>query len=112
LPPPSSPIASDGEESSEIESFEERIARFEDETLVQQWYGEASFSGFGFNYGGMASASSSHPPPFDSLLRHKLMMMMKRNAMKKTMMRSEASRRPPPPTPTSSWCLMTKGEKY
>jgi hypothetical protein len=33
---------------------------------VQQWYGDASFSGFGFDYGGMAGASSSHPPPFDS----------------------------------------------
>jgi hypothetical protein len=35
LQPPSSPIASEGEESLEIESFEERIARFDDETLVQ-----------------------------------------------------------------------------
>jgi hypothetical protein len=25
-----------------------------------------SFSGFGFDYGGMAGASSSHPPLFDS----------------------------------------------
>jgi hypothetical protein len=33
---------------------------------MQQWYGYASFSGFGFDYGGMARASSSHPPPFDS----------------------------------------------
>jgi hypothetical protein len=66
LLPPSSPIASEGEESPEIESFEERIARFEDETLVQQWYGEACFSGFSFNYGGMTGASFSHPPPFDS----------------------------------------------
>jgi hypothetical protein len=66
LQPPSSPIASKGEESSEIESFEERIARFEDETPVQQWYGDASFSGFGFDYGGMTDTSSSHPPPFDS----------------------------------------------
>jgi hypothetical protein len=66
LQPPSSPIASEGEESLEIESFEERITWFEDETLVQQWYGETSFSGFSFDYGGMADASSSHPPPFDS----------------------------------------------
>jgi hypothetical protein len=29
---------------------------------VQQWYGDASFSGFGFDYDGMAGASSSHPP--------------------------------------------------
>jgi hypothetical protein len=66
LQPPSSPIASDGEESPKIESFEERIARFDEETPVQQWYSNASFSGFGFDYGGMAGASSSHPPPFDS----------------------------------------------
>jgi hypothetical protein len=66
LQPPSSPIASEGEESPEIESFEERIARLDEETPVQQWYGDASFSGFGFDYGGMAGASSSHPPPVDS----------------------------------------------
>jgi hypothetical protein len=66
LQPPSSPIASEGEESPEIETFEEKIARFDEETLVQQWYGDASFSGFGFDYGGMAGASSSHPPPVDS----------------------------------------------
>jgi hypothetical protein len=34
LQPPSSPIASKGEESPEIESFEERIARFDEETPV------------------------------------------------------------------------------
>jgi hypothetical protein len=66
LQPPSSPIASEDEESPEIESFEERIARFDEETPVQQWYGDASFSGFGFDYGGRAVASSSHPPPVDS----------------------------------------------
>jgi hypothetical protein len=66
LQPSSSPIVSDGEKSLEIESFEEMIARFDEETLVQQWYGDASFSGFGFDYGGMAGASLSHPPPFDS----------------------------------------------
>jgi hypothetical protein len=59
-------IASVGEESSEIESFEERIAHFDVETLVQQWYGDASFNGFCFDCGGMVGASSSHPPPFDS----------------------------------------------
>jgi hypothetical protein len=58
--------ASDGEESLKIESFEERIARYDVETPVQQWYGDARFSGFGFDYGGMVGASSSHPPPFDS----------------------------------------------
>jgi hypothetical protein len=66
LQPPSSPIASEGEERLEIESFEERIARFDEETPMQQWYGSASFSGFDFDYGGMVGASSSHPPPIDS----------------------------------------------
>ncbi len=63
LQPPRSPIASEGEESMEIESFKERIAHFDVETPVQQWYSDASFSSFGFDYGGMAGASSSHPPP-------------------------------------------------
>jgi hypothetical protein len=67
LEPPRSPIAFDGEESLDIESFEERISRFDVDTLVQQWYGDASFGDFSFDYGGMAGASSSHPPPFDSL---------------------------------------------
>jgi hypothetical protein len=66
LQPPSFPIALEGEESPEIESFEERIAHFDEKTLVQQWYSDASFSGFGFDYRGMAGASSSHPPPFNS----------------------------------------------
>jgi hypothetical protein len=66
LQPLSSPIAFEGEESPEIESFEERMARFDEETPMQQWYGDVSFSGFGFDYGGMAGASSSHPPPFDA----------------------------------------------
>jgi hypothetical protein len=35
LQPPSSPIAFEGEESPEIESFKESIARFDEETLVQ-----------------------------------------------------------------------------
>jgi hypothetical protein len=35
LQPPHSPIASKGEESTEIESFEERVTRFDVETLVQ-----------------------------------------------------------------------------
>jgi hypothetical protein len=66
LQPPSSPIASEGEESPKIETFKERIARFDEETSVQQWYGDVSFSGFSFDYGGMAGVSSSHPPPVDS----------------------------------------------
>jgi hypothetical protein len=63
LQSPSSPIAFEGEERQKIESFEERIAHFDEETPVQQWYGDASFSSFGFDYGGMTGASSSHPPP-------------------------------------------------
>jgi hypothetical protein len=42
------------------------MAHFDEETLVQQWYGDVSFRGFGFDYGDMAGASPSHPPPFDS----------------------------------------------
>jgi hypothetical protein len=66
LQPPSSLIASKGEESPGIESFKERIACFDDETPVQQWYGDASLSSPGFGYGGMPGASSSHPALFDS----------------------------------------------
>jgi hypothetical protein len=66
LQPPRSPIALEGEESLEIEFFEERIARFDVETSVQQWYGDASFSSFDFDYSGTTGASSSHPPLFDS----------------------------------------------
>jgi hypothetical protein len=35
-------------ESPDIEPFEQRIAHFDEETLVQQWYGDVSFSDFGF----------------------------------------------------------------
>jgi hypothetical protein len=42
------------------------IARFDVETPMQQWYDDARFNGFGFDYGGAAGASSSHPLPFDS----------------------------------------------
>jgi hypothetical protein len=98
LHPPSSLIAPEGEESTKIESSEARIARFDEETPAQQWYRDANFSGFGFDFGGTAGASSSHPPPYDSLLRliHKMMKMMKKvkKAEKMKMMMSEASRRP------------------
>jgi hypothetical protein len=66
LQPHRSPTASEGEEIPEIESFQERLALFDVETPVQQWYGDASFSSFGFDYFDTAGASSSHPPPFDS----------------------------------------------
>jgi hypothetical protein len=42
------------------------VAQFEVENSVQQWYGDTSFSGFRFDYSGVAGPSSSHPPPFDS----------------------------------------------
>jgi hypothetical protein len=35
---------------------------------VQQWYGDARFSGFSFHFDGTASASSSRPPSFESPL--------------------------------------------
>jgi hypothetical protein len=63
---PSSLIASEGEESPDIESFEERVAHFDEEVPVQQWYDDMNFNGFDFDYGGMAGASSSHRPPFES----------------------------------------------
>jgi hypothetical protein len=66
LEPPHSLIASVGEDSPNIESFKERVARFDEEVLVQQWYGDMSFSDFSFDYDGMAGAYSSHPPHFDS----------------------------------------------
>jgi hypothetical protein len=66
LQPPRSPIASEGEESPEMESFEERVARFEVENPMQQWYGNTSFNGFRFSYGGEAGPSYPHTPPFDS----------------------------------------------
>jgi hypothetical protein len=66
LQPPRSPIASEGGESLDIESFEERIAHFDEETPVQHGYANASFNSFGFDFGATTGASSSHPPPFDS----------------------------------------------
>jgi hypothetical protein len=66
LQPPHSPIAYEGEESLDIETFEERITHFDEDTSMQQWYGDVSFSDFSFDLGGTAGASSSHPPPFDS----------------------------------------------
>jgi hypothetical protein len=44
------------------------LARYEVENLVQQWYVDTSFSGFGFDYGCMAGPS--HPSPFDSPPAH------------------------------------------
>jgi hypothetical protein len=96
LQPPRCPIASEGEESPHIESFEERVARFDVETLVQRWYRDASFSGFGFDYGDMAGPSSSHLLYLTPLLRQIRKMTKKvKKVKKKTMTMSEASRRPP-----------------
>jgi hypothetical protein len=69
------------------------IARFDEETPVQQWYNDASFSGFGFDYGGMAGASSSHPLLLTPLLRQIREMLKKEKV--KMMTISEVSRRPP-----------------
>jgi hypothetical protein len=96
LQPPRSSIASDGEESPNIETFEERITHFDEETPVQQWYGDASFGGFGFDLGGIVGASSSHPPPFDSPpLANPQMAKKVKKAKKKMTIMSKASRRPP-----------------
>jgi hypothetical protein len=66
LQPPRSPIAFEGGESSDIQTFEGRKAHFDEDSLVRQWYGDASFSDFRFDFSGTAGASFSHPPPFDS----------------------------------------------
>jgi hypothetical protein len=96
LQPPHSPIVSEGEESPEIETFEERITCFDEETLVQQWYGDVSFSGFSFDLGGKAGASSSHHHPLTLLLRQIRKMMKKvKKAEKKKKTTSEACRRTP-----------------
>jgi hypothetical protein len=109
LQPPRSPIASEGEESPEIETFEERIARYDVETLVQQWYGDVSFSGFNFDYGGAAGASSSHPPPFDSPpLAHTHDDEGEENRGQDEDDEWTLSKT----SPTSFWCFMTKGEKF
>jgi hypothetical protein len=109
LQPPSSPIASEGEESPNIESFEERIARFEDETPVQCMKMQASVVSIL-----TMVAWPTHPPLtyllLIPLLRPKFMMMMKkkRKVMKKTTTMSEDSRRPP----QHFLVLNDKGEKY
>jgi hypothetical protein len=69
------------------------IAQFDEETPVQQWYSDASFSGFDFDYGGMAGASSSHPLLLTPLLRQIHEMLKKEKVKMMTM--SEVTRRPP-----------------
>jgi hypothetical protein len=66
LQPPRSPIASKGEESSNTESFEERVTRFDSKNLMQQWYGDMSFGGFSYGLDSGTGTSHSHLPPFDS----------------------------------------------
>jgi hypothetical protein len=91
LQPPRSPITSEGEESPKIESFEERIACFDVETSMQQWYGDTSFNGFVFDY----VVRPVHPHltllPLTPLLRLMLMMMKMKRVEKKKMTMSEAS---------------------
>jgi hypothetical protein len=94
LQPPSSPIAYEGKESPEIESFEERMSRFDEETLAQQWYGDVSFSGFGFDYGGMAFTHPHLTLSHLTLLLWQSHKILKKVKKKMTTM-SEASRRPP-----------------
>jgi hypothetical protein len=86
LQPPHSPIDSEREENTEIESFEERIAHFDIETPVQQWYNDTSFSGFGFDYGHL---TLRHLTPL------RLILIMMKRAEKKMKMMSEAFRRTP-----------------
>jgi hypothetical protein len=59
LQPSRSPIASKVEESPKIESFADRVDRFEVENPMQHWYGDTSFSR-------EANPSYSQPPLFDS----------------------------------------------
>jgi hypothetical protein len=66
LQPPRSPIASEGEESPDVESFEERMARFDTKKPMQQWYGDMSFGGFSYSLDSGVGTSHSHPSPFDS----------------------------------------------
>jgi hypothetical protein len=77
---------------------------------VQQWYGDTSFSSFGFVFGGTAGASSSHPLHLIPLLQQirKMMKMKKVEKRRKKKMMSEAFKKP---SPTYFGCLMTKGER-
>jgi hypothetical protein len=107
LAAPSSPIASEGEESPDIESFEERVARFDEEVLMQQWYDAMSFSGFGFDYGGMVGASSSIWIPSSG---PNSWWWWRRRGRWRRQWRWWV--KPLEDLPNTFWCLMTKGEKY
>jgi hypothetical protein len=61
-----SPIASKGEERPKIESFEERVACFDTENPMQQWYGDMSFGGFSYGFDSGAGMSHTQPAPFAS----------------------------------------------
>jgi hypothetical protein len=101
LQPPSSPIASEGEESPEIESFKERIARFDEETLVQLRALAAS---------ALTMVAWLENPHLTLLLLTPLLRQIRKilkKAKTKTTM-SEASRRPP----QHFLVLNDKGEKY
>jgi hypothetical protein len=66
LQPHRSPIDSDGEESPEIESFEERVSQYEVENLCTQWYGDMNFGGFSYGIDSSACPSYTQSPPFAS----------------------------------------------
>jgi hypothetical protein len=66
LQPPRSPIAFEGEESHDVESFEERVTRFDTENPVQQWYGDMCFGSFSYGFDSGAGTSHSQPSLFDS----------------------------------------------
>jgi hypothetical protein len=59
---------------------------------VQQWYADASFSGFSFNYGGTAGASTLTHLYLTPLLQLKLKTLKKKGKMeKRPKMTSESS---------------------
>ena len=62
LQPPRSPIASEGEQSPEIESFEARMSCYEQENPYSSWFGDIDISGAIFGPGG---AGTSQVPPFN-----------------------------------------------
>jgi hypothetical protein len=60
LQPPRSPI------TSEVESFDARMARYEVENPWTQWYSDTSFSGCGFDLGGDVGTPQTQPPPYET----------------------------------------------
>jgi hypothetical protein len=87
LQPPRSPIASEGEESPEIESIEERVSQYEVENPCTQWYGDMSFDGFSYGVDSSADPSYTQPPPFAS---PPTVMKVTKKVDKRVMMMSKA----------------------